>query len=64
MNCMIRPVLNASNVDPNQVPNSVTSDMCIHCLPKPISGTLGINGLKAPCSSKIDISFSKKDLLN
>ena len=29
------PVSNANNVDPDQTPHSVASDLCLHCLPMP-----------------------------
>ena len=38
-------VLLANNVDPNQMPHYVASDLALHCLPMTLYGFPGKNGL-------------------
>ena len=38
-------VINANSVDSDHTPRSAASDLGLHCLPCPINGTLGTNGL-------------------
>ena len=42
---MIRTDINANHVDPDQTPESVASDLGLHCCQCPFYGTLDTSGL-------------------
>ena len=47
--CLVRlelPEFNANNVDPDQTPNYVASDLGLHCLKMSLFEALGINELR------------------
>ena len=47
----------ANNVDPDQTPHHVASDLSLHCLPLPFYGFPGKNGIKLHHPSAVKAIF-------
>ena len=43
----------ANSVDPDQMPHSAASDLCLHCLPIALSRVSQLNGLKVDLKNAV-----------